>query len=530
MGIALHLSPVPERGHQATDGRTLVYGAGIGALPLLPPPLPPSKAIPPYPPRPNASERPKPAPASADGVGLAPPQGGDVRNNRGEFSDLENKRNSRGARRELYALRDWYRARAVGDRVRSCGRVRYDPETVRAAVHEKPDGKRSAGLGGVRLCESPWACTACGGALRKQRARAFRHLGTIAKAEHLGTHMATFTIRHKMGDPLRAMREGMREALQALQQSRFWSDHLAVGHDMDHIRALEVTYGEHGWHVHYHVMMVVDRPLTRDEVVQYQARLGALWCRKVELKLGAHHMPNMEHACRITNESPLDYASKLDMELSDPADAKRTHGAKPWDLLRAAKDGVSLFTGIDGEFEIKPARALQLMNEYERDMKGARLHTASRHLIWLLEDAVKDGVFASSFAGAKSTGDAMVAELCIPATLFDALRDIPGALVGLLEDCEESDATDKMRERMRELMRSRALALAWSARVVKWRTTHGEQSSDFGFPVNPLRDIAAMRWVEPWRIPYALGPVVTVLFPPGIAGVVEESQISLDFP
>jgi hypothetical protein len=310
--------------------------------------------------------------------------------------------------------------------------------------------------------------------------------------------------------------------------------------DAEYIRALEVTYGEHGWHVHLHVMVVTDRQLTVPEEMMFQSVLTAKWQRCVELELGEEHVPNDEHAVRFTRETPLQYASKLDLELTDPGDAKTAHGVKPWDLLRCARSGESTFTGIDGDYEVTPSHALHLFREYERDMKGARLHTASNRILWLLEDATSEGVFATVFAGAPTTGDPVVGELMIPATLFDALRDVPGALSGILRDSEDDNAVERLRERIRELMRTRALAMAWAARVLKYRVGAEARTLDFGAPVNPLAHLNALRWIHDVSVTLAddLGaPIAHVverrtvfLFPDEVPADVQQSQFPLNFP
>jgi len=527
--MTLHRSngPVRASAHKpaphATPARTRTPPAPIRP-PLAKRPPAPLESHTPLPPPLGAAARRVGAPAGAPGAGSRAPNGGDVRNNRVDLFDPEmqgERGPKRGSRADLYRLRDWYRDKAVGDRVKSCGRVRYDPDTVRATVRQNAAGKNGAGLTGVRLCESPWACPACGGAVRKRRAMALRHLDTIAQETGRGTHMLTLTIRHHRGASLRVMRKGMAKAWEYVQQSATWR-YIVEGHDMDHVRALEVTYGEHGWHPHLHVMNVTDRPLTAIEEREYSAKLTELWIRAVQLKLGDEYAPNPEHALRLSRESPLKYAAKLDLELTDPGDAKSSHGIKPWDLLRCAQSQTSVYTGEFGGYEITPARALRLFQEYESAMKGARLHTASRYLLWLLEDATSDGVFASSFAGAPPVSDKVVGELGIPATLFDALRDIPGAISGLLDDAEQCDPVAYVKHRITTLIESGALDAAWHARIVRWRGGDGEgKSLDFGAPVNPIRDLTQLRWCA--------NGVTRVLYP--LESVpVEESQLPLDFP
>lgn len=395
------------------------------------------------------------------------------------------ERPSKTARREQYQIRDWYRHHAVSERVRTCGRVRYQAEHADVRVYESEAGERSASWHGVRLCESAWSCYHCAMTLRRKRARGLRGLAELARDEGLALTMLSFTIRHDRDADLRRMRKGMARAYASLLRKPIWQyANLGNPERFAYVRALEVTYGAHGWHPHYHVMTVSERAYTPQERAVLHDVLTGLWRKAVARYLGPEYVPSMKRAVDVSPMHHAEYLSKLDvdtasLELTDAGDGKTGHGSvKPSQLMAAAYTRTTLVVGKRGQVTITPEQAYTLTREYERAMHGARLHTCTPGLMWLM-----DGLGRHEEGGLRGA-------VRIPAIVFDTIRRIPDALLSVVEVAEGPDALEAVAQRLREIGSVRVRSL------VRWEGADGGRHvADFGFFVDVAEHAEGLVWV-----------------------------------
>lgn len=106
-------------------------------------------------------------------------------------------------------------------------------------------------------------------------------------ARGLSTHIArgggallvTLTLPHQAGDALRKTIALVSDGFRSVNAGRGYADDRAAFGILGHIRAFEVTHGDHGWHPHLHVVVALDRPATRDSADALQARWQARWDR-----------------------------------------------------------------------------------------------------------------------------------------------------------------------------------------------------------------------------------------------------------
>jgi hypothetical protein len=187
-----------------------------------------------------------------------------------EDADLrQQRRHVRRAQRSVL----WDKSRL--ERVRKCGRVPVDQVTVRS----------NAGVAhftGLATCGSIWACPCCSAKIRNVRAN---EVSAAAAAWHQAGNtvvMSTLTFPHDMGMRLAKLMPVVADGFRSLISGRVWAgtperhvperpskrggmlparyyppkpgmrDQLGVAGT---IRSVEVTYGEHGWHPHAHVLV-----------------------------------------------------------------------------------------------------------------------------------------------------------------------------------------------------------------------------------------------------------------------------------
>lgn len=347
-------------------------------------------------------------------------------------------------RRELYQLREWWRPRSTRPRLRRCGRVRVALEphlTVRDGAWDDAGEtrSRSCSWGGVETCSSVWSCPVCSVRVRGDRARAIIALDTWARAEGWQVSMLTVTVRHAMGDSLERLRRGIAGVWARVQRLTAWNDAMKAGAWF--VRALEVTHGAHGWHPHCHVLLVSPVPL---ETLDVPDRLAQDWRRAVVAELGTRHATSVQHGVDWREIAAGEYIAKMDLamglELTDASDAKSAKGAsrKPSELLRDAHAHAQAARAARerGEPHVAALHAhaqrvdVARFRQYEAEMVGARLHTASRGLLKFWQAVADDE---------RDEETDVVCTLPMPGELFDLLRDVPQALTTMATAGEEPD-------------------------------------------------------------------------------------------
>ena len=196
----------------------------------------------------------------------------------------------RGARMNLRAL-----AAADPDtpkRQRNCGAV---PIGDQVEIRIK-DG--SAYYCGLETCGNVWLCPVCSAKIHQRRAAELREALAEWKSKGHATTLVTITVPHDLDDPLSRLVDTERDAWRRVTQGAAWQRLKRRLGIAGHIIALEFTWGEeHGWHPHYHVLLVHDHNLDA-------AGIAALYVHVYSrLAVSCHYhglrQPHQLHAVRI---------------------------------------------------------------------------------------------------------------------------------------------------------------------------------------------------------------------------------------
>lgn len=200
------------------------------------------------------------------------------------------------------------------DRVRACGRV---PRGTTVGL--RLEGGR-AGFSGLATCGSPWACPVCAAKIAAHRAGELQTVLTWAAEQGHQVALLTLTMRHSPADALADCwaaattgwssvtsggawaGEGPRAFArrQAVQEARI-AEAVAEGRStrrfrpltrrvglaeaygvLGWARAVEVTRGGSGWHVHVHAVVVFDRLLALPMVEDFGRAAFDLWLRGLD--------------------------------------------------------------------------------------------------------------------------------------------------------------------------------------------------------------------------------------------------------
>jgi hypothetical protein len=200
--------------------------------------------------------------------------------------------------------------------VRHCGRSLSkhagDGQTVAVKM---TDGK--AGFAGLQSCGSPWACPVCSGKIAPVRAADIQ--AAIDAWHAMGKRVVfnTFTMRHKSSQTLKDLWDGLSYAFGLVTSGSSWErdsdlyggqaiertktrqlnkvkyQEVLPGNRINFIRAVEVTHGDNGWHVHIHALMFCNDKMTQGDATKLGLSMFGRWKRALVNKGFA--APTREH-------------------------------------------------------------------------------------------------------------------------------------------------------------------------------------------------------------------------------------------
>jgi len=262
----------------------------------------------------------------------------------------------RDATTARYKLLDALRPHSL-PRTSFCRRKRVQP-TVQIQLHF--DG--SVRFAGLETCGSVWGCPCCAARIYAERSGEVTLFAETWRAAGGYTYMASFTLRHGIGDDLERTRTGLANAWR-----RFWQGRSAKeqreGWSIRHwVRAVEVTFSfDNGWHPHIHVLFATDRVLTEQD----EREMALAWQECVRRELGPENEPTLSHGVKLTVSTNASYLEKLGLEIAQIASKtpKLPGHRTPWQIGQNAAEG--------------DAKSVQLWRHYVAAMKGARQLTWS---------------------------------------------------------------------------------------------------------------------------------------------------------
>lgn len=158
------------------------------------------------------------------------------------------------------------------------GLCRWAVQSRQAGVNiqltEYASGATRASYAGLQTCGSVWLCPCCGRRISEMRRGELNALLAWARTEGLQPVMITLTARHGIRDQLASQLDAMKRAKQRLRQRRDWRriKHRIAGT----VTATEVTHGAHGWHTHFHEIVLVEAG-DEAEAISVLAGLDRVW-------------------------------------------------------------------------------------------------------------------------------------------------------------------------------------------------------------------------------------------------------------
>lgn len=346
-----------------------------------------------------------------------------------EQSSFQGSDRQKALRQKRYRLQDAAAKLLPGHRVARCLRRQYTQadgsrSTVRLHYDES---SKSAHYSGLFVCGNAWACAVCAAKISEKNRAELEHAIAYWLKQGGSVYLFTFTFSHTKYDRLgdqqigelanwvegsngkrlskeigllpnqylkdrKIYRYGVRRAFLDAQRA-LWGEREYRGlreyYGLKHsIKAVEVTLGVNGWHIHSHVLVFADRPAPRRNVQPHKnpvlAEIERLKVEKFEAELESAIYPVWERVAarfglsmtkkhgfdvKVTQGAIADYVAKFGREPKK----RRAWGAE--DELTKANTKVA-GTGGDTPFgllekaDVGDTEAAARFAEYVGEMYG----------------------------------------------------------------------------------------------------------------------------------------------------------------
>ena len=244
---------------------------------------------------------------------------------------------------------------------------------------------------GVMMCGSVWHCPVCSSKISERRRQDLTVAMDNAKVMGLTPYLVTYTIPHHQKQKLKDLLKKFNYSRSLFYHRKSWKTYSRQIGLSGSVKALELTQGENGWHVHLHELLFCKNG--RPEPTA--AELLPLW-QKAALSAGLQ-CPN-EHGVKVDHgQKAQDYITKWGAE-SEMTKSMIKHGREgsrtPWDILR--------------DFELYgDEQDAELFREYAKAFQGKKQLIWSKGLRTLLQmqpEKTDEQIAAEQEAGSQRVG------------------------------------------------------------------------------------------------------------------------------
>ena len=161
-------------------------------------------------------------------------------------------------RRERWAMRDFLHKHSSLKPVRLCGLA-----PIRSEVELRLSAGGHAGFSGFKRCGSVWACPVCAAVVAAKRQQELEAMAKAASEQGFYISMLTLTLQHSRKDNIKDVWQGISTGWASVISGRQWQDAKEQLGVAGYVKAVEVTFGANGPHVHIHVIFFTKKnPLT----------------------------------------------------------------------------------------------------------------------------------------------------------------------------------------------------------------------------------------------------------------------------
>lgn len=232
----------------------------------------------------------------------------------------------------------------------------YQADSISVNVSESNNSSR-ASLSGVQTCSSVWSCPVCASRIALERRSEIKKALSWADENDYMVFMVTLTARHNIQSRLKSFRHKFKLAHDD------WNGNgtmyrLRKKHRIRYtIKSVEVTYGDNGWHYHYHILMFIEKKymlqLDDSALEMMTDKMRESWVYQLNkhgLSAVGEHALNVQAHGNVTEK----YLTKLGVGLDDTTDASyemtgnqtKDKSVTVWSILSKARRGYQAGDGM----------------------------------------------------------------------------------------------------------------------------------------------------------------------------------------
>lgn len=263
-----------------------------------------------------------------------------------------------------YDLLDAAQELLSGERVGICHHHRI-PGVEHIEVYHNPETGK-AHYGALMKCGSVWSCPICAAKITEERRKELRTGLSNCTNRMI---LVTYTLQHEFDDPLFVLLKGLKLAFGKMRSGRKWQNIKALYGVVGGILTTEVTFGENGWHVHRHELLLLPDDITDDEIGDLERLLKKMWLYSLEkcgmsaswdygLDVNADPALNREYIAKYGRDPVLDEWTVAHELTKNTFKEGSKKGRTPWQLLNDYSKG-DLDAGV-------------LFREYALTFKGSK--------------------------------------------------------------------------------------------------------------------------------------------------------------
>jgi hypothetical protein len=246
-------------------------------------------------------------------------------------------------------------------RLKRCGNVALGPIEI---------GTRGklAYFRNLETCGNVWLCSVCSAKVLTKRKSEIRE--SIAKWTSMAKPFIfqTLTMSHDSTMDFESVRDAAFQAFAKTNTGRFAQIHKDFGQE-GYLKVAEVTVGENGWHLHFHVLRFIDHWLSNDEVQSWHALVFEKWSKSLtDMGLKAPQSKYQDFQQLVVAEDLDGYFTKAfdnPREMLDEILDTKHRTKTPWELIGPAVANAA-------------SKERRLWHDFENGSRGMRQITWAR--------------------------------------------------------------------------------------------------------------------------------------------------------
>ena len=372
----------------------------------------------------------------------------------------------------------------AGRGVCMCGWTQIAEHQAKLRRVKQGDGYRSW-ISGAQMCGLRWVCPVCTAkSAENDRQMVCDGLAAVRGSGKQGPRawpvMLTLTTRHTIREAAKDILDGISTAEQRLKRLKVWTR--LMPRCLGFARVLEWTFGKHGFHPHYHVILLVDAESEEAAMAAVQTLQGAYmrqldaagrdgstpaaWRHSFQVQSAAavkNYMTKWGTAEELTGAQRKDGGDGLTpwqlLRLSRTADTdkeRRRAAARWWEIIQASKNRSQLYKSEDwkklveeyrqdhpGEEQPDPETVVELGAREKRSFNTPRFDAAQRRSIEVREAAERE----PDLLLARHAVEQVMKKGRLDAEILEEMEDLDQTEEGVVIDEDDADVGPTGRNR-----------------------------------------------------------------------------------